>query len=112
MLEDYLNLKVVKREQVLTLVSELVNLGFKLDLFTSNLSANMCLNYNEDFIVFDDHVELFKYLLPLVEKANELVTQEEKKSRLMRELMLDACDVIAHKFNKEIYTFSLGRKEN
>ena len=112
MLEDYLQIKVVKREHVLTLVSELVNLGFNLDLFTSNLTANMCIKYNEDIVEFDDHVELFKWLLPLVEKANQLVTQEEKKSRVMRSLMLDACDVIAHKFNKEIYTFSLGRKEN
>lgn len=55
--------------------------------------------------------ELKEFLHNLKNGVDDLEEEQAKKRRQMRALLLEASEEIAHKFNKQVYTLSIGERE-
>lgn len=111
MLSDFIDLKVINQEKLKELIDTLKCLGFDCEIFISE-SKKYVFRYGEDLSIHNDINSLFNWLKVALVDIQKSISNEEKKQRQLRHMLIDQCELVAQHFGKVVYTLSLGRKED
>lgn len=102
---------MTNQEIILKDLKYLNDCGVHINIYHSITNFNNYILENNGTKINFEASELKKYLEDLKNNVIDLEEEQAKKRRLMRSLLLEASEEIAKKFNKQVYTLSIGEVE-
>lgn len=97
MLEDYLDRKQFTKDLLCNIVFDLKQCDIKLSVYFNDTNA-VVVEYNNELIKFISFRECYEWFVPLISKCIECFNKEEHKVRIMRDLIVGACEKIESKY--------------
>lgn len=112
MLEDLLNRKNIDKELLLKINDMLSKMLNSFSIYFNDSDNSCILLYNFESIRFNNYKELYEYISPFLIKLNESINNELKKERILRDMLVNACDEITTSYAKCKFTVSFYLNES
>lgn len=111
MFNDYVDFKLINEDKVKSIIDDFKSYGFDCECFV-NESKRIVFRLNDDLTIHDDLQKFFDWLKPVIIECAKSESNELKKQRQIRSMLLNQCELVASSFGKTIYTFSLGKRND
>lgn len=111
MLENYIHRKIINRDLLLAIREDVCDLLPNFELYFCELDDSCVLRYNLELICFGSYQELYDYLEPLLIDLVECQHNEEKKERIIRDMLINACEDISVKYRNCKFTVSIAQND-
>ena len=98
-------------ELILDSLDYLKNVGLTINVYHDLKNADSFILETNGIKTNFTAKELKAYLTALKNEVDDLEEQEAKKRRMFRALLLEASEELARKYNKQVYTLSIGDVE-
>ena len=99
------------QEMIINDLKYLKDYGVRIKIYCNVESENQFIVENNGVKSNFEIKELKQFLQELKDQIDDLNEQASKKRRMFRSMLLEASEEIARKFNKQVFTVSIGECE-
>lgn len=104
--------KKIDLNVILDCKTRFLKLGLDFDVFKPlNDDGSIVIRIKDSSFLFKSYGDAFEYLLPVIKSIEDAEEEERRKERYLRSFLIDAVERVAKVYDKEVYTFSLAKRD-